>query len=1638
MNMNPHNKMGQCIAVLALLVAAQGVAHAQNVARWSWQEPQAKVLPTGDLDWAPKAFEFKAGASVRYIDFKSGNDTNDGLSKQTPWKHHPWDPDATGQAKACKGVYTYVFKQGVDYRGEMNANESGTVDAPIILTLDPSWGEGPAVICGSEAVTGWRQGTDNNLIPEPQKVWYVDLPWAPRNVWMVGKDGTVTRIALARTPNWTITDLDDIQSEWWTWKNPDKPFDNYATINGQRRHLAFDKEDINESKPQDYYEGSIVWTTKGWVMGSPFQARVLAVDRKNGSLTFPGQWGGGPSYKIIRGCRYYLEDKPQYLDSPGEFWFDKKGDGGRLYIRLPGDQDPNTARIEVAKRIHMVESSGMSHVHIRGLTFRFTNICWNLTAAPYWVSHESIDVEPGCVRLLGSGTDIEVTHCTFEHVHRGVRLKAVGRQDTIDKVVVDDNVFSDADAGGVELADSTTYGDVVGPMGRLYDVRVMRNKFDHIGIRPDLFGQGGALVVQYAQTAEVAGNIFDRVCAQGIDIHGAKPSGAATDRPFTRILIHHNKAVDTLLNNDDFGGIETWQGGPAYVYDNISGNPGGYRNWDHVLSPDTEDRFGHAYYLDGAFKNYYFNNIAWGKSKGPAGKLANTSAFQEIISYQNTFFNNTVYNFVRGSRRQEPQAGRVKFLGNIWQSMGIKVFRDADPAKTKDAGNEAAAGARRSQYAIDTDAYARNVFYDSGASFGVFEPSGRWHRTLESFRNALEGYQPLAATVGVMAEQSPLRDPATHDFRPSANSAARGQGARIFVPWSLYETVGEWNFYPIPGDLTRILDEHWCMSTYYTSRDSYYKLPTYPLTSVNITLQDYQNGPLENWTTGALHFNGRDQYAVLANEDISRTVTVGGQRGAQQRIVSGADLSNPQVYTSNFLIEAYFKTAPGETDATLIQKMDDAGYALCVNEVGGVTLAAQAADAKASLASHAVINDAQWHHVIAEADRKAWTFTIYIDGRHDAGGPGLGPDASLANDADLYVGGTPEGHNLDGAIDFMRLARGTLADSKTTIEELYAWEFNGPFLYDFTGHRRPADGGYAGAIDDIALEDVRAAMYVVDQTAPGAADTNPGTEDMPFRTVQRAADVAKPGDTVYVMAGKYDERVRVKAGGTEGKPIAFVARPWRSVTVCGFDLEASYIRVEGFEITADKPATAVQLHASHCEILDNYIHDMMVAVNGTVGKISADGSTRDYSAVTHNRIAYNKVYHCEYGFTLGGEDWLVENNEVSRLFMYAPGNRYDDCDYTRFFGKGCIQRYNYYHGTDTKESKVAHVDGIQTFTNNGEIAQDVLIEYNTCFDWGQGCMVESAPHVGSVRNWTFRHNIYSSKLPTYKGAWGLNIIQTPEVTIENNTFAGITWFGVGLRGKESTNGQIRNNILCDVRRAVVDGDSDFTPAKPVVEYNLTFETAPLADEKNINGKDPMLVDVEKRDFRLKKGSPAIGAGKGGVTIGALEYPNVHYVDPRHPSAADEPAWGYPAVPLASLAKACEIAQPGETIVLRGGVYREVVAPKNDGVTVRAMKGEKVTISVADLIEGWKREADGGWSATLADEPKKLLRDGQLWSEFSYDNAARQITVKSGGDPRLHVFETVVREQGIDLIGKKDAKIEEITVVDTLKVSAVNP
>jgi Concanavalin A-like lectin/glucanases superfamily len=119
--------------------------------------------------------------------------------------------------------------------------------------------------------------------------------------------------------------------------------------------------------------------------------------------------------------------------------------------------------------------------------------------------------------------------------------------------------------------------------------------------------------------------------------------------------------------------------------------------------------------------------------------------------------------------------------------------------------------------------------------------------------------------------------------------------------------------------------------------------------------------------------------------------------------------------------------------------------------------------ASANVESKARINDGKWHHVFVEADRQAKTLTVYVDGRKDAAGAGVDGAVSLANDGDVFVGGTPDGRGLDGALDFLRIAHGTLADADTTIEELFAWEFDGPQFRDFAG-RKAAGARDAGAI----------------------------------------------------------------------------------------------------------------------------------------------------------------------------------------------------------------------------------------------------------------------------------------------------------------------------------------------------------------------------------------------------------------------------------------------------------------------------------------------------------------------------------------------------------------------------------------------
>ena len=199
-------KMLPRTTVVVLFVLSGVWASAEE---FSWQKTHAEISSGGDIKWSPRPFRFVKGDSVRYIDYEGGSDSNDGLTKNTPWKHHPWDRQASGNSKQCKGIHTYVFKRGGYYRGTMNALESGRKGSPIRLTSDPAWGTGDAVISGGYRITGgWKKGAENKDIPEPARIWYVDLDFAPRTVYLVEPSGKsasrndkITRIPLARMPN---------------------------------------------------------------------------------------------------------------------------------------------------------------------------------------------------------------------------------------------------------------------------------------------------------------------------------------------------------------------------------------------------------------------------------------------------------------------------------------------------------------------------------------------------------------------------------------------------------------------------------------------------------------------------------------------------------------------------------------------------------------------------------------------------------------------------------------------------------------------------------------------------------------------------------------------------------------------------------------------------------------------------------------------------------------------------------------------------------------------------------------------------------------------------------------------------------------------------------------------------------------------------------------------------------------------------------------------------------------------------------------------------------------------------------------------------------------------------------------------
>ncbi|NOV02797.1 S-layer homology domain-containing protein [Paenibacillus planticolens] len=107
----------------------------------------------------------------------------------------------------------------------------------------------------------------------------------------------------------------------------------------------------------------------------------------------------------------------------------------------------------------------------------------------------------------------------------------------------------------------------------------------------------------------------------------------------------------------------------------------------------------------------------------------------------------------------------------------------------------------------------------------------------------------------------------------------------------------------------------------------------------------------------------------------------------------------------------------------------------------------------------------------------------------------------------------------------------------------------------------------------------------------------------------------------------------------------------------------------------------------------------------------------------------------------------------------------------------------------------------------------------------------------------------------------------------------------------------------------------------------------------------------------------------------------YYVDGTHGSDANA---GSLAAPFQTIQKAAIVATSGDTIEIRGGVYRETVTPASDNVTFKNYNGEKVIMSGGDLVTGWAPSAAG---ANIYEAPMSWDFDNGNGNILFYTDAA---------------------------------------------------
>lgn len=345
-----------------------------------------------------------------------------------------------------------------------------------------------------------------------------------------------------------------------------------------------------------------------------------------------------------------------------------------------------------------------------------------------------------------------------------------------------------------------------------------------------------------------------------------------------------------------------------------------------------------------------------------------------------------------------------------------------------------------------------------------------------------------------------------------------------------------------------------------------------------------------------------------------------------------------------------------------------------------------------------------------------------------------------------------------------------------------------------------------------------------------------------YSTIQACVNAMAARDTCLVGPGGYPERITFpsgKSGNATGRTLIKAEIPG-TVEMRGFDTaNCNYLRIEGFNVSVPTNMTSAgfSLRSSNLQIVSNYVHDVL-----SIG-------IRIYANTTNNWVYGNRIYNMGYGIYFYGENHVIEANDLERLRFYAPNG---DADYVIFFGRNHVIKNNYLHGSIQAEiGNIAHVDGFQSWDNNGEYAQHIRVEGNrvTGF-YHQGLLIAATYYTNSY-DLTICNNIFEGAL-----AWGVDVFNgVKDAKIYNNIFKDINSFAVGIN--QGATGEVRNNIFYNI--CCFDTATPASIGSNNIWYRpgATLGTRFNGDLVNVN---PQFVDVTNGNYRLKLTSPAINAG----------------------------------------------------------------------------------------------------------------------------------------------------------------------------------